>query len=104
MAGRYLLEQLLGRGAMGEVWRARHVSLDSRLAIKLVNVADRPPDTVHRLSVEAKAAAAIVSPFVVRIYDHGQEGAVSYIAMELLEGETLAARLRRKRKLPPRPR
>ncbi|MBL9024286.1 MAG: serine/threonine protein kinase [Myxococcales bacterium] len=101
VAGRYLLEQMLGRGAMGEVWRARHTSLDSRLAIKLVNLVDRPAETTQRLLVEAKAAAAIVSPFVVRIFDHGQEGSVSYIAMELLEGETLAARLRRKRKLAP---
>ncbi|NUO53075.1 MAG: serine/threonine protein kinase [Polyangiaceae bacterium] len=101
VAGRYHLEQLLGRGAMGEVWRARHTSLDSRLAIKLVAMADRSTETVHRLLVEAKAAAAIVSPYVVRIYDHGREGAVSYIAMELLEGETLAARLRRKRRLAP---
>lgn len=101
VAGRYLLEQMLGRGAMGEVWRARHTSLDSRLAIKLVSLADRPSETTQRLLVEAKAAAAIVSPFVVRIYDHGHEGSVSYIAMELLEGETLASRLRRKRKLAP---
>ena len=86
---------------MGEVWRARHTSLDSRLAIKLVNLADRPAETTQRLLVEAKAAAAIVSPFVVRIFDHGQEGAISYIAMELLEGETLASRLRRKRRLAP---
>ncbi len=101
VAGRYHLEQLLGRGAMGEVWRARHTSLDSRLAIKLVAMADRTNETMHRLLVEAKAAAAIVSPYVVRIYDHGREGAVSYIAMELLEGETLASRLRRKRRLAP---
>jgi serine/threonine-protein kinase len=101
IAGRYQLEQLLGRGAMGEVWRARHTSLDSRLALKLVPLADRTAETAQRLLMEAKAAAAIVSPYVVRIYDHGHEAHVSYIAMELLEGETLAARLRRKRKLPP---
>ncbi len=86
---------------MGEVWRARHTTLDSTLALKLVAMSDKPAEATSRLLVEAKAAAAIVSPFVVKIYDHGVDGAVSYIAMELLQGETLAARLRRKKKLMP---
>ena len=99
ITGRYLLECFLGRGAMGEVWQARHTTLDTRLAIKLV-VADGA-DATTRLLVEAKAAASIVSPFVVRIFDHGQEGKLAFIAMELMVGETLAQRLKQQGRLSP---
>ncbi|NUP04441.1 MAG: serine/threonine protein kinase [Polyangiaceae bacterium] len=100
IGGRYLLEAFLGKGAMGEVWRARHTSLGTPYALKLVSVTS-DPETVSRLLLEARSAASIVSPNVVRIYDHGQDGGIAYIAMELLLGETLAARLKRIRKLSP---
>jgi len=79
---------------MGEVWRARHTTLGTLFAIKLVPTS-ADPELVKRLLLEARAAASIVSPNVVRIFDHGHDGTLAYIAMELLLGETLAARLRR---------
>ncbi len=100
VGGRYLLESMLGRGAMGEVWKARHTTLGTHMALKLVAVTSDAEATT-RLLTEARAAAAIVSPNVVRIYDHGNEGTLAFIAMELCLGETLSARLRRVRKLSP---
>ena len=83
---------------MGEVWRARHTSLGTPCAVKLVAVSG-DAETVRRLLMEARAAASIVSPNVVRIFDHGHDAGLAYIAMELLVGETLAERLKRERKL-----
>ncbi len=100
MGGRYVLQAFLGKGAMGEVWRARHRTLGTPAAIKLV-ASSGDHETVARLLMEARSAASIVSPNVVRIFDHGQDAGCAYIAMELLEGETLAARLKRAKKLSP---
>jgi serine/threonine protein kinase len=95
LAGKYVLESFLGSGAMGDVWRARHASIGTPFAVKLVSSTDRGSEATLRLLTEARAAAQIVSPYVVRVFDHGEEQGVAYIAMELLEGETLAARIER---------
>jgi serine/threonine-protein kinase len=97
---------LLGRGAMGEVWRAEHTSLGTPVAIKLIDIdllgsEHNKTELVQRFFREAKAAAALRSPHVVQIHDHGYEGPLPYIAMELLEGETLEQRLERERVLSP---
>ncbi len=95
----------LGRGAMGEVWQAEHVVLRTPLAVKMIIDAgfaeDNPQreELVARFFREAQAAAALRSPHVVQILDHGVDG-VPYIAMELLEGETLEQRLERHGVLP----
>jgi serine/threonine-protein kinase len=106
IAGRYRLVDLLGRGAMGEVWRAEHTSLGTPVAIKLIDVellgsGHDKNELVQRFFREAKAAAALRSPHVVQIHDHGYEGPLPYIAMEMLEGETLEQRLERDRFLSP---
>jgi serine/threonine-protein kinase len=105
LAGRYRLMAPLGRGAMGEVWQAEHVVLRTPLAVKMIIDAgfaeDNPQreELVARFFREAQAAAALRSPHVVQILDHGVDG-VPYIAMELLEGETLEQRLERHGVLP----
>lgn len=108
IAGKYRLIDLLGKGAMGEVWRAEHTSLGAPVAIKLIDVELLGADNNHenseivqRFFREAKAAAALRSPHVVQILDHGYDGNLPYIAMEMLEGETLEQRLERERTLPP---
>jgi serine/threonine protein kinase len=92
------LVRLLGEGAMGSVWVAEHLGLDTKLAVKFISHT-RPKDRpalVARFEREAKAAARIKSPHVVQVHDHGvMAGDTPYIVMELLEGETLGARLRR---------
>ncbi|MRG96087.1 serine/threonine-protein kinase [Polyangium spumosum] len=108
IAGKYRLIDLLGKGAMGEVWRAEHMTLGAPVAIKLIDVellgasgANENSEIVQRFFREAKAAAALRTPHVVQVQDHGYDGALPYIAMELLEGETLEQRLERMPVLPP---
>lgn len=107
VAGRYRLVSPLGRGAMGEVWKAIHTGLGTPVAIKVIVDADfgaqnpKRDELVTRFFREAQAAASLRSPHVVQIFDHGDDG-VPYIAMELLEGETLEQRLERARVLSPK--
>jgi serine/threonine-protein kinase len=103
IAARFRLEELLGKGGMGEVWRATHVGLDSPCAVKFLGVKDllSSEDSRSRFEREAKAAAALRSRHVVRILDHGLSDEIPYIAMELLEGEDLEHCLARRRTLPP---
>jgi len=102
LAGKYKLVHQLGKGGMGSVWLAHHLTLHSPVAIKLIDpqIASNP-EALSRFMREARAAAALRSPHVVQILDHGVDGDTPYIAMELLEGESLAARLRRVGRLTP---
>lgn len=102
IAGRYRLLAPLGRGGMGVVWQAEHLSLRSAVAIKLMNErAAAGSDAGERFLREARAVAALASPHVVQIVDFGVEGDTPYLVMEMLQGETLAARLRRRGRLEP---
>ena len=96
IGGRYRLVGLLGAGGMGQVWRATHVSLGTDVAVKLVDVGTQGPDgeLVSRFLQEARAAAMLQSAHVVQILDHGHEGRIGYIAMELLQGKSLATLIR----------
>ena len=96
--GSYHLEELLGRGGMGEVWRASHRLLARSAAIKLIRSESFGSDgreLVKRFEREAKATAALRSPHTVNIYDFGTtEDGTFYYVMELLEGfdlETLVS-------------
>jgi serine/threonine protein kinase len=92
----YRIETLIGRGAMGAVWSAVHVRLESSVAIKFLNpaIADNP-EMLERFLREARSAAAVRSTHVVQIFDYGVDAGVPYIAMERLVGEPLDARLAR---------
>src|SRR4051794_2447622 len=90
IGGKYRLEAPLGQGGMGSVWSARHLALDTVLAIKFIGVS--APDQVDarkRFEREAKAAALLQCPNVVQIHDYGIEGDTPYLVMELLHGEDL---------------
>jgi eukaryotic-like serine/threonine-protein kinase len=98
LSGKYRLEQEIGRGGMGSVWRATRLDLGTSLALKVMHgLASDNPSGFDRLSREAKAAASLSSPHVVRVIDFGVDTAenATFIAMELLEGESLAQRLER---------
>ncbi|HSS43849.1 MAG TPA: serine/threonine-protein kinase, partial [Thermoanaerobaculia bacterium] len=88
--GSYHLDELLGRGGMGEVWRASHRLLAREAAIKLIRADSSGSDgreSVKRFEREAKATAALRSPHTVGIYDYGTtEDGTFYYVMELLEG------------------
>ncbi|HEX6243063.1 MAG TPA: serine/threonine-protein kinase, partial [Polyangiales bacterium] len=96
LAGRYKLLAPLKRGGMGKLWSAEHLTLHSKVAIKLLDdeLLARP-DAVTRFVREARAAATIRSPHIVQILDVGVEQGVPFIAMELLQGESLAERIER---------
>jgi serine/threonine protein kinase len=96
IAGRYRLVRRLGEGGMGTVWLADHVTLHSKVAIKLLHSAGLDSeDGLKRFLREAQAAAQLRSPHVVQILEHGVDEGIPFIAMELLEGESLATRLAR---------
>jgi len=102
IAGKYRLEAEIGRGSMGTVYRAVHVTLGQRVAIKLISTEHlQSSEARHRFSVEAKAAAKLRSRHVVQVYDDGEtpEGN-PYIVLEHLEGETLEQRIEREHDVP----
>ncbi len=103
IGGRYRLRSRIGAGAMGEVWLAEHTGLGSSVAVKLVDTAAQEDgaEALARFDLEARAAAQLRTPHVVAIVDHGADGPVAFITMELLEGESLERRLEIRGKLSP---
>jgi serine/threonine-protein kinase len=100
VATRFRLVRVLGIGGMGSVWLADHLGLGVPCALKFIEGQGRlVPELVGRLGREAKVEAHIRGPHVVHILDHGVWCGAPYIAMEYLEGETLAQRLQREPKL-----
>jgi serine/threonine protein kinase len=100
VVGKYRLETELARGGMGSVWLARHVALDSHVAVKFL--APKLTDSKNylgRFEREARAAARIDSPYVVHVQDFGVEAGTPYLVMELLHGEDLGTRLDRELRL-----
>jgi len=97
--GSFQLGNVIGRGAMGEVYEAFHAQTRKEAAVKLLHAHSlRERGVVKRFVREAKMAASLDTPNVVRVLEVGgldQEGDLPYIAMERLRGEDLAERLRR---------
>jgi serine/threonine-protein kinase len=101
IAGRYRLEAPVARGGMGSVWKARHLQLDTLLAVKFINLDQRATSGGRaRFEREAKAAALLHGPNVVEVYDYGVDDGLPYLVMELLDGEDLSRRLGREKRLP----
>jgi serine/threonine protein kinase len=103
IGGRYRLEQSIGSGGMGEVFRAEDTLLGRPVAIKLVHPVEtrRRAEATESFLREARIAAAITHPNVVRMLDFGVHQQVTpYMVMELLSGETLAAILDRGASMP----
>lgn len=101
ITGKYCLERPLASGGMGSVWVARHVELGRPSAIKFISPElASSGDGRMRFDREAKAAALIQSPYVVSVQDYGVDDDLPYIVMELMRGEDLEERLRRRRRIP----
>ena len=97
VAGRFTILGRLGRGSMGAVYRARQDAVGRDVALKLVR-RDRAhdPETKGRFEREARAISSLVSPHTVTAFDFGEaEDGSWFLAMEMLEGETVGERLRR---------
>lgn len=103
LGGRYRIEEVIGRGGMGAVYRSTDERLGRKVAVKVITVAmGDDPETRRRVRArfqrEARAAAALPHhPNVVPVYDYGtdEELGLDYIVMELLQGHDLATRLQR---------
>ncbi|MFY2558685.1 protein kinase domain-containing protein [Corallococcus terminator] len=89
---RYELFELLGRGGMGEVYRAKDRRLSRQVALKFIRGAD--PERALRLLQEARAQARIDHPHVCKVFEVGEVAGRAYIAMQLVEGELLDAAAR----------
>ena len=93
MLGPYELIAPLGRGGMGEVFRARDTRLGRDVAIKFLSAAlAGDPQALARFEREGRAVAALSHPNIVALYDVGREGDTAYVVTELLEGVTHAVR------------
>jgi hypothetical protein len=102
LAGRYRLERQLGRGGMGSVWLAEHLTLRSWVAVKLMDPAiAATPEGAERFRREAQAAASLRSAHVVQVLDYGVHETTPYLVMELMQGESLAGCLEREKRLTP---
>lgn len=95
VAGKYRLGRRLARGGMGAVWEARHVDLDTLVALKFPHVESAASSGHERFKREARLAAMLKSQYIVQIYDFGFDGETPYLAMELLVGEDLGLILER---------
>src|ERR671911_1082595 len=98
----YRIEERIGRGGMGLVYRAEHINLRRGAAIKII-----APELAEasgfreRFNREARIAAALQHPNIVTVYDAGEADGVLYLAMQYIEGSDLAAVLRSQRRLRP---
>jgi tRNA A-37 threonylcarbamoyl transferase component Bud32 len=92
IAGRYLVEEVIGQGGMATVYRARQKLVDRLCAVKVMNrVLAADPTVRERFRREAKNTQTLAHPNVVEVFDHGETSdGTPYMVMELLNGQTLA--------------
>src|SRR6266480_2451053 len=102
MLGPYRIVDAIGAGGMGEVYRAHDTRLGRDVAVKVLSRSlTHDPESLRRFEQEARAAGMLNHPNILAIYDIGSEGGQNFIVSELLEGESLRARIRHS-PIPPR--
>jgi len=102
VAGRYRVIEFLGRGGMGEVYRAYDLVVGETVALKfLARGLEDDPREIESLRTELRVARRVSHPNVCRVYDISDAGGVPFLTMEFVSGEDLASLLRRIRRLPP---
>jgi hypothetical protein len=101
LAGRYRMVALLGRGGMGEVYRADDLKLGQPVALKfLPRGVEQDPDRLERFLTEVRLALRVTHPNVCRVFDIAQADGRHFLSMEYVDGEDLASLLRRIGRLP----
>ena len=106
LSGRFphlVIEELIGAGGMGAVYRARQVPLDRPVALKILPAElARDPDFLDRFTREAQSMARLNHPHLVAVYDFGNEDGRPYLVMEFIEGRSLEALIAERRLSPER--
>jgi serine/threonine protein kinase len=99
--GNYVIEDKLGEGGMGQVYRARHRRMDRSVALKVLPAtATKSDDSVKRFRKEVKAAGRLLHPNIITAHDADEENGVYFLAMEYVDGEDLAQIVKRRGALP----
>ncbi|HEY8041003.1 MAG TPA: protein kinase [Polyangiaceae bacterium] len=103
LVGKYKVSRELGRGGMAAVYEAENITIGKKLAVKVLAAElSNSAIVIERFFREARAAASVKSPYIVEVYDSGRlEDGRPFIAMELLEGESLYDRMARVRLIDP---
>jgi hypothetical protein len=99
-AGGCKIVELIARGSMGAVYKAKHIGLNRYVAVKMLPTISNNPDLVKRLLFEARAVAKLEHPNIVQVYDVGFQRGYFFMVMQLLMGQTLEERLREMGALP----
>jgi eukaryotic-like serine/threonine-protein kinase len=102
LAGRFLITERMGAGSMGTVYRASQTAMGRDVAVKILR-SDKAVDenAKARFLREARTNSVLTSPHTVTVFDFGESDSQLFLAMELLEGESLGARLARVGRFPP---
>ncbi len=101
LGGQYRIVRLLGRGGMGAVYLARDVALERLVAIKVLpRAAETDPESRERFRREARTAARLAHPNIVPLHGFGDVAGTLYLVMGFVNGESLAAHLKRRGRLP----
>jgi len=93
LSGRFEILEPLGRGGYATVYRATDHQLNRSVAVKVLRGDRVTPTTVARMRREVVVARDVTSPRLVRLFDLGQDGPITFISMELVEGESLRQRI-----------
>ncbi|MBR4412055.1 MAG: protein kinase [Lachnospiraceae bacterium] len=100
IGGRYEIQELIGTGGMSDVYRAKDNKLNRNVAVKVLKQEfSENRDFVAKFRKEAEAAANLMHPNIVTVYDVGEENGISYIVMELVDGYTLKQYIEKKSRL-----
>ena len=91
--GQYEVQDFIGQGAMGLVYRAYHAQLERTGAVKVMQAMTPDPDTVARFRHEAQAIAKLRHPNIVDVYDFGDFQGTPYMIVEYIPGGSLAAKM-----------
>lgn len=103
--GGFMVENEIGRGGMGIVYKAKQLKLERMVALKtLADELSQDNEFVDRFFAEARSAASLSHPNIVQVFDAGSTiDGICYFAMELIEGETLESRIKREGRLKQKP-
>ena len=91
--GPYEVQDFIGQGAMGLVYRAYHAQLERTGAVKVMQAISPDPDTIARFRHEAQAIAQMRHPNIVNVYDFGEYEGTPYMIVEYVPGGSLAGRM-----------